>query len=79
MSNSEALRTSHLPRKHVLAAASRIGLSSLVLRVAVDVQRLVEWGKAYPWPRLFFFSKNPQNLVFRVSLTIEALRSDNQE
>lgn len=29
----------------------RVGLSSLVLQVAVDVQRLVELGKAYPWPR----------------------------
>lgn len=30
----------------------RVGLSSLVLQVSVDVQRLVELGKTYPWPRL---------------------------
>jgi hypothetical protein len=34
------------------AAASRIGrYLLLVLHVAVDVQRLLELGKGYPWPR----------------------------
>lgn len=34
------------------AAASRTRLTFLVLHVAVNVQRLAELGKKYPWPRL---------------------------
>jgi hypothetical protein len=44
--------TPALARWVIFTAASRLGLSSLVLQVAVDVQRLVELGKTYPWPKL---------------------------
>lgn len=52
MSNSEATGGATLARKNARAAASQMGrYSLLVLHVAVDVQRLVELGKKYPWPR----------------------------
>ena len=39
-------------RTNARTAASRLGrYLLLVLHVAVDVQRLVELGKKYPWPR----------------------------
>jgi len=41
-----------LARKNARTIASRLGRYLLVvLHVAVDVQRLVELGKRYPWPR----------------------------
>ena len=53
MSNSEATGgATPWQGKNARTIASRLGRHLLlVLHVAVDVQRLVELGKKYPWPR----------------------------